>query len=153
MDIDWEAWKYLLGEWESDPTNDPHQGAGRFSFRFDLGENILIRENRSILPANEVSEENIHADLMIVYSEVPGAKQAIYFDNEQHVIHYKATVSADQKIITLESETSPSTPQFRFTYNKINENTLEARFEIAPPGSPGQFSIYLQGKARKTGIA
>jgi hypothetical protein len=51
-----------------------------------------------------------------------------------------------------ESEASPSTPQFRFTYNKINENTLEARFEIAPPGSQGQFSIYLQGKARKSGI-
>jgi len=153
MDIDWKAWKYLVGQWVSDPTNDPNQGTGKFSFRFDLGENILIRENRSILPANEASEENLHADLMIVYSEVPGAKQAIYFDNEQHVIHYKTNVSADQKTITLESEASSSSPQFRFTYNKIDENTLEARFEIASPGSQGQFSIYLQGKARKTGIA
>jgi hypothetical protein len=153
MDIDWEAWKYLLGEWESEPTNEPNQSAGRFSFRFDLGENILIRENRSILPANEASEEYMHADLMIVYSEAAGAKQAIYFDNEQHVIHYKVSVSADQKTINLESEASASTPQFRFTYHKIDENTLEARFEIAPPGNQDQFLIYREGKARKTGTA
>jgi hypothetical protein len=52
-----------------------------------------------------------------------------------------------------ESEASSSSAHFRFTYHKIDENTLEARFEIAPPGSQGQFSIYLQGKARKTGFA
>jgi hypothetical protein len=153
MDNDWEAWKYLLGQWESDPSNEPDQGAGRFSFRFDLGGSILIRENRALLTVNEGSDENIHEDLMIVYSEDPGSQRAIYFDNEQHVIHYKANISADQKTITLESDASPSTPQFRFTYIKIDENTLEARFEIAPPGSQGQFVIYLHGKARKTGIA
>ena len=97
--------------------------------------------------------ENIHEDLMIVYSEVPGSKRAIYFDNEQHVIHYQANVSEDKKTITLESLAQPVTPQFRFTYIRIDEDTLNARFEIAPPGNPEQFSIYLEGKARKTGPA
>jgi hypothetical protein len=32
MDIDWEAWKNLLGEWESDPKNEPNQGVGRVNF-------------------------------------------------------------------------------------------------------------------------
>ena len=153
MTDNWDAWRYLLGQWESDPANDPSQGAGRFSFRFDLGENILIRENRSVLPAGEASTENIHEDLMIVYCEGAGSKRAIYFDNEQHVIHYKANISEDNKTIALESEATPVTAQFRFTYIRIDEDTLNARFEIAPPGNPGQFSIYLEGKARKTGTA
>jgi hypothetical protein len=153
MNEEWDAWRFLLGQWESDPTNDPSQSTGRFSFRFDLGENILIRENRSISPKDEAREESVHEDLMIVYCEVPGSKQAIYFDNEKHVIHYRVNISKDEKTITLESEATSTRPQFRFSYIKIDGNTLKARFEIAPPGKPGQYSVYLEGKVRKIGMA
>jgi hypothetical protein len=153
MTDNWNAWRYLSGQWESDPANDLSQGAVKFSFRFDPGENILIRENRSILPAVEASTENIHEDLMVVYSEGPCLKRAIYFDNEQHVIHYQANISEDNKTIVLESEATAVTPLFRFTYIRIDEDTLNAKFEIAPAGNPGQFSVYLEGKARKTGTA
>jgi hypothetical protein len=150
MAIGWEAWKFLLGDWEGGNENDPRQGFGKFSFRFELDNNILVRNSRTVFPATNESEETTHDDLLIIYTEFTGLKRAIYFDNEQHVIHYEVNISADQKMITLESDPAPSVPQFRFTYIKNGENTIEARFEIAPPGAVGEFSIYLQGTARKT---
>jgi hypothetical protein len=149
MAIDWEAWKFLLGEWEGGHEGDPGQGYGRFSFNFNLDENILVRRSRTVFPATAEREGYAHDDLLIIYTEFSGVKRAIYFDNEEHVIHYETNVSPDQESITLESDPTPSTPQFRFIYIKTGEDTLEARFEIAPPGKPGAFTVYLDGTARR----
>lgn len=149
MAIDWEAWMFLLGEWEGEHEGDPGQGYGRFSFSFELDENILVRRNRTVFPATIEREGYAHDDLLIIYTEFTGAKRAIYFDNEGHVIHYEANVSPDQKMITLESDPMPSAPQFRFIYIKTDEDTLEARFEMAPPGAPGALAVYLEGTARR----
>jgi hypothetical protein len=43
----------------------------------------------------------------------------------------------------------PSAPQFRFTYIKTGEDSLEAKFEMAPPGAPGAFTMYLEGTAKR----
>jgi hypothetical protein len=86
---------------------------------------------------------------LIIYTEFSGAKRAIYFDNEGHVIHYEVRITPDQKVITLESEPAPSAPQFRLTTIKTGQDTLEARFEIAPPGKPGAFTVYIEGTARR----
>jgi len=149
MASDWEAWKYLLGEWEGGHEGDPGQGYGRFSFSFELDENILVRRNQTIFPATKERAGYAHDDLLIIYTEFTGVRRAIYFDNEEHVIHYEVAVSADQKAITLESDPMPSTPQFRFTYIKTGEDTLEARFEMAPPGAAGAFARYLEGTAKR----
>jgi hypothetical protein len=149
MAIDWEAWEYLLGEWEGGHEGDPGQGYGRFSFSFELDENILVRRNRTVFPATKERAGFAHDDLLIIYTEFTGARRAIYFDNEEHVIHYEVNVLPDQKTITLESDPTPSTPQFRFTYIKTGEDALEARFEMAPPGAPGAFAMYLEGTATR----
>jgi hypothetical protein len=149
MSIDWEAWKFLLGEWEGGHEGDPGQGYGRFSFSFELDENILVRKSQTVFPATESREGYAHDDLLIIYTEFNGAKRAIYFDNEQHTIHYEVKISPDQNMITLESDPLPSVPQFRFTYIRTGKDTLEARFEMAPPGKPGAFSVYLQGTSTR----
>ena len=149
MPIDWEAWEYLLGEWEGGHEGDPGQGYGRFSFSFELDENILVRRNQTVFPATKERAGFAHDDLLIIYTEFNGAMRAIYFDNEEHVIHYEVNVLPDQKTITLESDLTLSAPQFRFTYIKTGEDTLEARFEMAPPGAPGAFAIYLEGTATR----
>ena len=149
MPIDWEAWEYLLGEWEGEHEGDPGQGYGRFSFSFELDENILVRRNQTVFPATKERAGFAHDDLLIIYTEFNGAMRAIYFDNEEHVIHYEVNVLPDQKTITLESDLTLSAPQFRFTYIKTGEDTLEARFEMAPPGAPGAFAIYLEGTATR----
>lgn len=144
MSIDWDAWKFLLGEWEGGHVSDPEQGYGRFSFNFDLDENILVRKSRTMFPATREREGYTHDDLSIIYTEFTGTKRGIYFDNEEHVIHYEVN-SPDQNTITLVSDPEPSTPQFRFTYIRKGKDTLEARFEMAPPGKPRDFSVYLHG--------
>jgi hypothetical protein len=149
MATDWEAWKFLLGEWEGGHEGDPGQGYGRFSFDFNLDENILVRRSRSIFPTTKERDGYTHDDLLIVYTEFTGVKRAIYFDNEKHVIHYEVSISPDQKMIILVSDPIPSAPQFRFTYIMTAEDTLNARFEIAPPGTPGAFTVYIEGTSRR----
>jgi len=147
MSIEWQAWEYLLGEWEGGNVGDPGQGHGRFSFSFDLDHNILVRKSRTVYPDTSEKPGFTHDDMIIVYTENIGEKRAIYFDNEQHVIHYEVAVSPDQQAITLQSNPQPSIPQFRFTYLRTGADTLQARFEMAPPGKPGAFFIYLEGPA------
>ena len=91
MAIDWENWMFLLGEWEGGHEGDPGQGYGRFSFSFELDQNILVRRNRTIFPATKEREGYTHDDLLIIYTEFTGSKRAIYFDNEEHVIHYEVS--------------------------------------------------------------
>ena len=92
---------------------------------------------------------------MIVYWE-PGVKdaQAIYFDNEGHVIHYTGEFSSDQESLVFLSNPQPSAPRYRLTYTKAKNHTLNIKFEIAPPGKPQSFSTYVQGLAyRKEGTS
>ena len=152
MSNDWEAWKYLLGEWEGDNTGNPGQGSGTFTFTFDLDQNILVRKSHTVFPPTPERAGYAHDDWIIIYTEFNGEKRAIYFDNEQHVIHYATRVSPDGKAITLESDPIPSVPQFRFTYLKTGPDTDDTRFEMTPPGKPGAFFTYLEGPARRISL-
>jgi hypothetical protein len=147
---DWEAWQFLLGEWEGKGGGAPGQGAGGFTFALDLQKRILVRRNRSDYPATSNQPAFSHEDLMVIYQEADKpAARAIYFDNEGHVIHYSVEFSPDQNSLVFLSEASPSAPQFRLTYNKAARNSLAIKFEIASPGAPGKFSTYLQAVVQK----
>jgi hypothetical protein len=83
---------------------------------------------------------------MIVYKESTDAKlHAIYFDMEDHVIHYTVEPSADGNSVQFVSES------FRLTYRKAGADSLALKFEIAPPGKPGAYATYIDATAhRKT---
>jgi hypothetical protein len=149
MAVDWKAWEFLLGEWEGGHEGDPGQGYGKFSFSIELDKNILVRRSRTVFPTTSERQGYVHNDLLIVYTEFSGAKRAIYFDNEEHTIHYEVKIAPDQNSIILESDPIPSAPQFRFTYIKTGDDTLDARFEMTPPGQPGAWFIYLEGSSRR----
>jgi hypothetical protein len=85
---------------------------------------------------------------MIVYTEAKETK-AIYFDNEGHVIHYTPSFSDDGKSLTFLSAIQPSSPRFRLTYIKDGDDRVKINFEIAPPGRPEAFKMYLQGTCRR----
>jgi hypothetical protein len=146
---DWKAWEFLLGEWEGGHESDSGQGYGRFSFSLELDKNILARRSRTVFPTTPERQGYTHDDLLIVYTEFSGVKRAIYFDNEEHTIHYEVSISPDQNSIILESDPVPSAPQFRFTYIKTGDDTLDARFEMTPPGQPGAWFVYLEGSSRR----
>ena len=149
MAINWDGYQFLIGEWEGGHEGDPLQGYGKFSFSFELDKNILVRKNRTMFPSTPEREGYTHDDLLIIYTEFTGLKRAIYFDNEEHIIHYEVNASPDDKTISLMSDPAPAAPQFRFTYLKTGEDSLEAKFEIAPAGQPGNFSVYLEGTAKR----
>jgi hypothetical protein len=99
-------------------------------------------------PATPERPAFAHDDLTVIYPDSGGAVvRAIYFDNEGHIIPYTVTSTADA--IILVSDPDPSAPRFRTTYLKGENGTVITRFEIAPPGNPDGFSVYVEGSAKK----
>jgi len=146
----WSAWRFLVGEWAGEGGSQPGQGAGSFSFTFDLQNRVLVRRNHVDYPATTEHPAFGHDDLMVIYFE-PGSNvaRAVYFDSEGHIIHYTAEFSSDGKQLTFLSDLQPGVPRFRLTYTRREADGLTVKFEIAPPGRPDHFALYLQGTARK----
>ena len=128
-------WRLLAGEWVSDASAGG--GAGHCSFRFDLGDHIMVRTNHAELAAAGNRPGGLHDDLMVIY---PGASvaqgRATYWDNEGHVIEYNAGWSADGNTLTFLSKPGAG-PQFRLTYKKLDADSLSVSFEMAAPGQAG----------------
>jgi len=143
----WDAWRFLLGEWAGSGGGTPGQGGGDLSFQFDLQGQVLVRRNHVDFPATTDRPTFSHDDLTIIYPDAAGSTRAVYFDNEGHVIHYAVTMAAD--MIIMISEPDPSSPRFRTTYWKGENETAGTRFEIAPPGKPEDFAIYIEGIVKR----
>ncbi len=146
----WTALGALLGNWLGEGSGDPGQGAGGFSFAWDLQGKILVRKNHADYPASKDRPAFSHQDLMIVYQE-PDTRQpkAAYFDNEGHVINYSVSASPDARSIVFLSELKPATPRYRLTYLIAASDRVELTFEIAPPDRPDFFKTYIRAGARR----
>ncbi len=143
----WEAWQSLIGFWVGE--EGPGQGASQFTFLPDLQGKILVRKNHAVYPASQGRPAVIHDDLLIVYGDSDADRQAVYFDNEGHVIEYAVSVSADRKAIVFVSPAAAGAPRYRLSYFEQNRDRFRITFEIAPPGQPDAFSAYLEGFARR----
>ncbi len=142
---DWSSLRFLIGEWIGEGSGEPGKGTGGFDFVFDLDEQIIVRHNRSDYPATKDRPAFSHNDLLIIY---PGNQmQAMYFDNEGHVINYNCQLSSDGDTVTFVSAVQPKTPRFRLSYVKKAADTLLIIFEFAPPSNPDEFVQYLSGLA------
>ncbi len=149
---------FLAGEWEGVGGGGPGQGTGTFSFQRDLQQRVLVRRNHSEYPAAAGRPAAVHDDLMVVYSQgEPLSLRAMYFDSEGHVIHYAVQLAgsaapAETRSVTFTSDAEPTSPRYRLTYRMTGADTVEIRFEIAPPGKPDGFVPYIAANARrKTG--
>jgi len=146
----WAELQFLLGDWVGEGAGEPGQGTGSFSFQTDLQEKILLRRNRADYPASKDRPAYAHNDLMVIYRPAEGKSlRADYFDNEDHIIHYTVTVSADGRSVEFLSDIAEGSPRFRLTYGQTGAGRLAIRFEIAPPGKPEAFSTYIAATARK----
>ena len=147
----WAQLSFLIGEWTGEGGGQPGQGSGTFSFLPDLNQKILVRKNRSDYPATKDRPAFTHTDLMLIYRE-PGAirLRAIYFDTEDHVIHYTVEPSSDGQVVQFIGDASPANPRFRLTYRKTGADTLSIRFEIAMPAKPDAFTTYIEATARRS---
>jgi hypothetical protein len=135
---------FLIGEWTGAGSGSPGQGSGGFSFLPDQDGKILIRTNRADYPAANGRPAYSHTDLMIVYQDSGESQlRAIYFDTEDHVIHYTVEPAPDGASVRFLS------PSYRLTYRKTGPDTLALQFEIAPPDKPGVFQTYIDATARR----
>lgn len=135
------ALAFLEGQWVGEAGQPGSSGS--FSLERALGGQVLLRKNRTILPGPD-GKPQMHEDLMVVYREQVALK-AEYWDNEGHLIHYAVECSPAQ----VRMQSSGPGPRFRLSYLRTGEDSLEIRFEIAPPDKPEQFKVYQSGKARR----
>jgi hypothetical protein len=144
---DWGPLQFLIGRWSGEgSTADQGAGTGAFSFTLDLQGKVLLRKNFAEYPAANGKPGYRHDDLMIVYHD--GAShdlRAIYFDSEEHLIHYVIKPSGSSVIFL--SEGSQDAPRFRLTYTSVGPDRLTLEFEIAPPGK--DFSTYIKASAHR----
>lgn len=142
----WDKLTPLIGEWVGEGSGEPGQGEGAFTFLLDLDKNILVRKSFSKYPATNDKPAVNHEDLMIIY---PGSNNdsynAIYFDNEGHVIHY--VVGINEKKIVFTSEKTTGDPVFRLSYSFIDSLTVNIKFEMSQDGD--KFFTYVEGKSKK----
>ena len=141
---------FLVGDWAGKGGIKAEQGIGAFSFQFELQGTVLVRRNVADYPATAQKPAAHHEDLMVIYND-PQAKrlQAMYFDNEPHVIHYAVEATADGDTVTFVSDEAASQPRFRLTYRKTGDDTVAGKFEIAPPGKADEFANYMEWTAQR----
>jgi hypothetical protein len=145
---DWSKFEHLVGHWVGEGNGQPGQGSGGFSFQKDLGGNILVRKSHTEFPAAGDRPAFNHDDLMVVYADYTGVPaKAIYWDNEKHTIEY--AVSFTDKAVVFTSAAIQGVPRFRLSYETIDAKTINVKFEMANPGAPDDFKMYLQGKSTK----
>ena len=146
--VNWDAFRFLIGEWIGEGGGDPGQAAGGFTFSLDLQNTILVRKNYADYPATKDRPAFSHNDLMVVYRE--GDKfRAIYFDNEQHVINYTVSFSGDSSAVIFVSDVMAGAPRFRLTNTIQGTDSMKIAFEFAPPGQPETFKRYIDAAAHR----
>jgi len=148
IDSRWAPLEFLLGDWIGEGGGGPGEGSGGFAFRPDQGGAILIRKNLAHYPATRDKPAYSHTDLLIVYRDSGDTNlRAIYFDDEDHTIHYMVQPSADGNAVQFLSDAATSQPRYRLTYRKTGEDRVTIQFEIAPPGK--DFVTYIEASARR----
>ena len=148
-DSDWKPWHFIIGEWIGEGGGKPGQATGSFTFDFDLQKKILVRKSVANYQAASDKPAYSHNDLMIIYKDPSSSTDAMYFDNEGHVIKYSVKFSDDQSSIIFTSIPLPDEPTYRLIYIKVNNQKLNIKFEIAQPGSPSSYSTYLEATAHR----
>ena len=58
--------------------------------------------------------------------------------------------SADGKTLTFVSDVIPGAPRFRMVYKIQSADSHVLDFEIAPPGAPDAFKLYVSGALKRT---
>ncbi len=141
----WTPLQFLVGIWEGMGSGAPGEGRGGCTFVFELNKNILVRKNwAEYAPKPGETKGVSHEDLMIVYAE-PGESglKAIYFDMENHVIHYVLQTPARPNQAVFESEPGTKGSRFRLSYELNADGKVLNIFSMARPGQ--DFKEYTRG--------
>jgi hypothetical protein len=145
----WLALRFLIGSWQSKTTGGvaQAQAAASYTFQLELSDHVLARHSRSGACVATDDFDCQHNDLLYIYPAAEGQGfQAIYLDNEGHVIHYTVSVPKPATVVFL-SDPSQLGPQYRLTYSLL-EGVMSGLFELQIPGQT-QFTSYLEWSGKK----
>ncbi len=144
----WQPWQFLIGTWKGDAKGDAGEGPGEFTFKTDLDGKILEATNNQEFPAKDGRPAFTFHSLMIIYLSGTDT-QAIFYDNEGHVLNYTVQFSDNPKKVTFTGETVPYTPAYRFSYTDNGDGTLKVDFDTAPANAPKAFTSHVAGVVKR----
>jgi hypothetical protein len=132
----WMALSFLEGTWEANTLGGSAaaQGSGTYTFKPDLKHQVLVRTSDGAANCKGPADFDCeHSDVLYVYRDAADRPlQAIYFDNEGHVIHYSISTPDSTTAIFVSEESSPG-PQYRLVY-QLKDAVMSGKFQIRMPG-------------------
>jgi len=146
----WQRLHLLIGTWQA------HTGSvgiakadvsGAYTFREDLDGHAIVRTSTADTCASPQPFDCKHNDLLTLYPDGPDQVTALYLDSEGHVIHYAVTTPDANTVIFQSAASDKPGPNFRLLYHRTG-NSMEGKFQIAPPGS-SEFKSYLEWSGSK----
>lgn len=145
----WAGLRFLLGSWEAKTTGGvaQAQASAGYAFRLELRDHLLARHSRSGACTAPDDFNCQHSDLLYIYPGGNGsALEAIYFDNEGHVIHYGVTTPKPNAVVFLSDPAQPG-PQYRLSYDLL-DGVMSGKFELQMPGQT-EFMTYLEWSGKR----
>jgi hypothetical protein len=145
----WAGIRFLLGSWEAKTTGGVAQAqvSAGYAFRLELRDHLMARHSRSGACSAPDDFDCQHNDLLFIYPVSNGtALEAIYFDNEGHVIHYGVTTPKPGAVVFLSDPAQPG-PQYRLSYTFLN-GVMGGQFEMKMPGQT-EFTSYLEWSGKR----
>ena len=145
----WAGVRFLLGLWGAKTTGGVAQAqvSASYSFRLELRDHVLARHSRSGSCSAPDDFDCLHNDLLYVYPASTGAAlEAIYFDNEGHIIHYAVSTPKPGAVVFLSDPAQPG-PQYRLSYTFL-DGVMTGQFEMKVPGQT-EFISYLEWSGKR----
>jgi hypothetical protein len=145
----WAGIRFLLGSWEAKTTGGVAQVqvSASYAFRLELRDHVLARHSRSGSCSASDDFDCLHSDLLYVYPASTGAAlEAIYFDNEGHIIHYAVSTPKPGTVLFLSDPAQPG-PQYRLSYTFL-VGVMSGKFEMKTPGQT-EFTSYLEWSGKR----
>jgi hypothetical protein len=145
----WAGIRFLIGSWEAKTTGGvaQAQASAGYSFRLELRDHIMARHSRSGACSAPDDFDCQHSDLLYIYPTGNGsAFEAIYFDNEGHVIHYGVTTPKPGTVVFLSDPAQPGL-QYRLSYTFL-DGVMRGQFELKMQGQT-DFTSYLEWNGKR----
>ncbi|MGA3011435.1 MAG: hypothetical protein ABSD72_14345 [Terracidiphilus sp.] len=145
----WAGVRFLLGSWGAKTTGGmaQAQASAGYAFRLELRDHVLARRSRSGACNAPDDFDCQHSDLFYVYPSGNGQTlQAIYFDNEGHVIHYDVSTPKPGTVVFLSDPAQPG-PKFRLSYQLL-DGIMTGKFELKMPAQT-EFMGYLEWSGKR----
>jgi len=145
----WAGLRFLIGSWEAKTTGGmaQAQSSAAYAFQLELRDHVLARHLSGGACKGPEDFDCQHNDLLYIYLEGPGQTlEAIYFDNEGHVIHYSVATPRPGSVVFLSDPAQPG-PQFRLSYD-LADGVMTGKFQLRMPGQT-EFASYLEWNGKR----